>query len=274
MKKVTAHCLIKNEENWIWYALNSVIDYVDKIIVYDTGSTDNTVKIIKSIKNPKIIFEERGEVDKKQFTDLRQEMLDRTKTDWLIVLDGDEVWPNKSIEVLIKAIDKAPESKDAVIVGLWLCEGDVFHYNEYWAENRNMKHSPKRLMGYMQPRAIRKIQGLHCIGPYGEESYADKKGVNISYWDNKRLIFLEEKYFHMSFLPRSASVKKDKDVMMRGLKRRFYKGKPFPKNMKYPDVFYLKRPSMVPNPWIRLTRVGELKGVYFRTKNVIERLRK
>jgi len=36
---ITAHMIVKNEEQWVWYALQSILPYVDKVIVYDTGST-------------------------------------------------------------------------------------------------------------------------------------------------------------------------------------------------------------------------------------------
>ena len=48
--KVWAHTLVKNEERYIWYAVMSVIDWVDKILIWDTGSTDKTVEIIKEIE--------------------------------------------------------------------------------------------------------------------------------------------------------------------------------------------------------------------------------
>ena len=57
-KTVWVNTVIRNEENFIWYALMSVIDYVDKILIYDLGSTDKTVEIIKTIKSPKIILKQ------------------------------------------------------------------------------------------------------------------------------------------------------------------------------------------------------------------------
>jgi len=52
--KIVAHTLIKNEENFVWYALNSVIDYVDEIkIGLDSGTSDKTEEIIRNIKNSK-----------------------------------------------------------------------------------------------------------------------------------------------------------------------------------------------------------------------------
>src|SRR3990167_5692967 len=55
MASITVHCVVKNEEKWVWYALNSVIDIAQKVLIFDTGSTDKTVEIIKKIKNKKII---------------------------------------------------------------------------------------------------------------------------------------------------------------------------------------------------------------------------
>jgi glycosyltransferase involved in cell wall biosynthesis len=267
---LTAHCLIRNEERWIWYAINSVIKYVDQVVVFDTGSTDNTVKIIKSIKNPKIVFEEKGIVDKKAYVNLRQEMLDRTRTKWFMVLDGDEVWPEIVIKELNKSIFQADKSKEAIIVRQWTCLGDIFHYSRPLASVKQ-PGSPDGYFGFCMPRAIRKIPGLHCIGEYGYESYADKKGVNISDWNQNRLIFLKNNYWHMTFLPRSSSRKKDSEVMMRQYKTLYYKGQAFPKNTNYPEVFYLLRPDFVLSPWQKFTWRDYIKGIYYRSRNLLAR---
>ena len=61
-KTLTAHMMLCNEERWCWYAIMSVIDHVDHMIIFDTGSTDRTVEIVKGILveprySQKIIFE-------------------------------------------------------------------------------------------------------------------------------------------------------------------------------------------------------------------------
>lgn len=33
---------MKNEANWIYYSIKSVIDFVDKMIIFDTESVDDT----------------------------------------------------------------------------------------------------------------------------------------------------------------------------------------------------------------------------------------
>ena len=91
--KVIVHFLVKNEDRFIWYSLSSVLPYVDQIMVYDTGSNDKTVDIVRSIKSEKIKIKEVGAVDAYSFTDIRNQMLRATSSgfDWLMILDGDEV---------------------------------------------------------------------------------------------------------------------------------------------------------------------------------------
>ena len=74
---IWVNTVINNEENFIWFAVSSVIDFVDKVLIYDSGSTDNTVKIISELKKKygsKISFKEVGEVAKEEFPKLRQQM--------------------------------------------------------------------------------------------------------------------------------------------------------------------------------------------------------
>lgn len=46
MNKIILNCIVKNEEKVIERMLNSVINIIDYFIIIDTGSTDNTIKII------------------------------------------------------------------------------------------------------------------------------------------------------------------------------------------------------------------------------------
>src|SRR3989344_2523374 len=124
---LTIHCVVKNEERWIWYALQSILDIADKVLVYDTGSTDKTVEIIETIKSKKIIFEEKGEVDARGLTKLRKEQLAKTKTEWFLILDGDEIWPEQTKKELVRIIKHADKSKWGIIVRAWNFVGDIYH---------------------------------------------------------------------------------------------------------------------------------------------------
>jgi glycosyltransferase involved in cell wall biosynthesis len=255
MKKldITAHCLIRNEENWIWYAIHSVLNFVDNVIIFDTGSTDNTVPIIKTIHSPKILFEQKGQVNKSQYSALRQEMLSRTKTSWFLILDGDEIWFKKTLVELRENIMKMDKTKDAVVVGEWMCQGDIFHFNS--DVERLFDLNAPELPGYRLARVVKKLPGLRVVGHYGVESYADKNGLNISNWPKERQIYLQNRFMHMSFLPRTSKRSNDELVMMRRNKTSFSRGKRFAENFQYPEVFYMKRPEIVPSPWRKLSLI-------------------
>ena len=126
--KIVAHTIIKNEENWIWYSLISVLDHVDEIMVYDTGSTDNTAEIIKTISSSKIKFRKLPPTaDETALSKVRQLMLDQTQADWLMILDGDEIWPEESLKTISEFIKDHGDLYDSIVVPTINCVGDVFH---------------------------------------------------------------------------------------------------------------------------------------------------
>src|SRR3972149_6793917 len=86
---IVGHTLVKNEQEFIWYAITSVIDHLDGLMVWDNGSTDATIKIIRSIESPKIKFRDASGLSPER---ARQKMLEETESDWIFVLDGDEIW--------------------------------------------------------------------------------------------------------------------------------------------------------------------------------------
>ena len=103
---ITLHTIVKNEDKFIKAALISALASKDvkRALVWDTGSTDNTVSEILSIKDSRIEFMEKGNVSRKELVELRNFQLEMTKTPWILLVDGDEVWPEKNFRNLIRAI--------------------------------------------------------------------------------------------------------------------------------------------------------------------------
>ncbi len=195
---LTAHCLIKNEENFIEYAVLSVIDFVDQILIFDTGSTDKTVHILKRIQKQfpdKVIFEEKGECDKIKHTQLRQEMLDRTNTEWFMVLDGDEVWTRRAMEEAVNLIKKNKEIK-CIITPFYLCVGDVFHA---YPVRKNFSMLGKK--GFFTVRFFQKSH-VRWVGEYGVDTLVDSS--NSLAFNNSNSLFLKEKFWHLTHLERSS----------------------------------------------------------------------
>lgn len=261
-KTITVHTIVKNEDQWLWYSLKPLLNHVDKLFVFDTGSTDNTVKIIKSIKSKKIIFEQKGDVDRTGMTKLRQEQLDNTKTDWFLILDGDEIWPEKTIKEVIELINKAPDYIYGIVIRAWNLIGDIKHYHPE-SLDYSWPFAAKEYKGWMNLRAInRKIPGLHLKGEYPLEAYCDIKNIPIQNYGRKKLLFTKNRYFHMTYLPRS-SKKNIKPDLRRGPYKKPEIGMPLPENVLYPEVFYLNRPNFVPSCWIEQTLEYRIKALFF-----------
>lgn len=235
--KITACCLVANEERWIWYSIMSVLDFVDEILVWDTGSTDNTPGIIKSIKNPKIKFKEIGSVDPKMFTIVRNQMLDEVKTDWMLILDGDEIWTDEAIHESKRLINS---NINYLINPYFNLLGDVYH----WQNENAGRYKIKLWSGHISIRLVNRqsIPGLHFANPYGSEGLVNEHGVPLQNDEELKTVLIKEKYLHATHLERSTN----NQAMMRKQKYKYELGNKFPSSFNFPKVFYL--PSIF-NPW-------------------------
>ncbi len=251
-KTIWGHAVVRNEENFVWFSIMSVIDSIDKLLIYDLGSTDNTVEIIKSIKNPKIILKCLAESkDMMAVAKIRQEMIDETKADWILVLDGDEIWTKVGIEEVTKTIEDNPNLECIVAPTLMLL-GDVYHYQEELGGEYVI--ASKR--GHFNLRVIStKIPGLHVEihknnKGLWREGYYDQENKLIYHRGDDRIFFLKTPYLHASHLRRSS---KDRQVIERRMRFKYEIGKKMAKDFRYPDSFYLDKPISVPDPWQKMS---------------------
>lgn len=237
---VTVHVLIKNEDCWIWYALMSVVDYVDKILIYDTGSTDKTIDIIKSIDSPKIILESHPASTRKDLVKLRQEQLDRTDTPWFMLLDGDEIWPQGNLQKLLVAAANADENILAFFNRTRNCVGDIYHY----LPQSSGQYRIKNVTGHLNIRLIKKVPGLKVVGEYPLEAYT-WRGTPIQNLSS-RIQFIDTWYLHTTHLPRSS--RRNGGVIDRNKKRKWWRPSLTMPKSELPEVFWQLRPSLVPPP--------------------------
>ncbi len=217
MMNLTAQMLVCNEEKWIKFAILSALPFVAKLLIYDTGSKDKTVEIIKSIDNSRIVFEEKGKVNVQQMVALRNELLEKTDTPWFMILDGDEVYPKRIFNKI-----NLNEKNHGVFLRNHMCVGDVFHS----LPERYGKYELCGRKGHLNLRFYRKMKGWQWHGIYPLEYYADKNGHAINNMCEK-LQFVDDYYWHMSFLERS-SVGSRNHI-------KFHLGEKI--NDKLPDVF-------------------------------------
>ncbi len=243
---ITAHTLIKNEENFIWYSICSIAKYVDQIFIWDTGSTDNTNEIvrelIKKYKN-KIHYRQIGEVDATKYSSVRQQMLEETKTDWIFILDGDEVWWDESIKKVVEKINNKSKEIESVVVPTVNLIGDMFHYQE----EKGGRYKFGNKIGHYNLRFINKnIPGLHVGADYGKEGFFDSKNQPIQNRDEEKVLFINSPYIHTTHLERSSG---SNNVMQRKKKLKHEIGIEFEKDFYYPEAFFEDKPKVVPNIW-------------------------
>lgn len=251
--KITTHTIVKNEDRGIWYAIRSVIDHVDRMIIYDTGSTDSTVSQIKSFTSSKIIFRQKKATTRDQLVELRREQLKHTTTPWFMLLDGDEIWPQDNLRNLISAATAADKNSLAFFTRTRNCVGDIFHY---LPESKGRYHI-KGKTGHLNIRLIRNSSHIKVTGSYPLETYSYK---NTPLQDLGRGIeFIDTWYLHLSHLPRSTNKAAEAQVIDRLNKRKFRFGIRL-KQQDIPEVFLRPRPKNIPPPiinrWVQLIKGG------------------
>lgn len=91
--------IVKNEEAMLHRCLRSVRDYVDEMIIIDTGSKDRTVEIAKEFGAK--VFHHKWEND---FAKHRNQAIDNARGEWILMLDADEELKEGGGDVLRQAI--------------------------------------------------------------------------------------------------------------------------------------------------------------------------
>ncbi len=95
--------IVRDEEHYLEKTLQSVQGLVDEIIIVDTGSVDQTIRVAKKYTNK--IFLYKWDHD---FSKARNFALNKATKDWILVLDADETI-NKEDHELIKELTKSKQ---------------------------------------------------------------------------------------------------------------------------------------------------------------------
>lgn len=260
---ICGHTMVKNEYRWLWYSVTSVIDYVDKLLLWDMGSTDGTIEIIEALikKFPdKIIYKKIDQSSPSEFTKVRQQMLDATNADWILMVDGDEIWWKDSIVKMVDFLRSGAEGGESVYVPTVNTVGDIFHYQ---SKSAGRYKFGKRL-GHFNLRAVStKIPGLHSKGIHGIWGWADGYGEMVQDREEKKVKFLDTPYLHCTFLPRASTKILDEVVVKRKKKMKYEIGISFPNDFYYPESLFSDTPIELLSPWFSTT-------VYFRLRAYIE----
>ncbi len=238
--KISANVLVENEENFLWFAVTSVIAYVDEVLIYNAGSVDYTRRVISELvtKFPdKIIVKHLPKLTKEEYPAVRQEMLEKSSGDWIFILDGDEVWWESSIAELTKQIHDNGNSLDSIVSYFTNCIGDLFHFQD--EKKQNYIIDGKK--GALTIRAFSKhLPGLHVDREYGREGFFSEQTLIQDLSSERRMHLVNTAFLHMTHLSRS-------DVGSKKMKSEV--GHAFPLDYYYPEALFKERPSFVSYPF-------------------------
>lgn len=119
---ITACVMCKNAENTIQACISSIIPWADELVIVDSGSDDNTIDIIRAQN----IYPDSHTW--KSYSEQRNYMLSKVKTEWSIIIDQDEILPRYFGSTLRKVITLANHTDNNTVLfpRMWLCRlGDL-----------------------------------------------------------------------------------------------------------------------------------------------------
>jgi hypothetical protein len=252
---ITAHMIVKNDDQWVWFAIASTIDFVDRFLITDTGSSDQTIPLIQSINNPKIEFHQTQAKTPSEIVALRQQQLAQTQTEWLWMIDADEIYPKKTCLEIHEIIARNTDLM-GVLVRRRDMLGDMFHYQPNEAVGG---YNIFGKIAHYSPRLIRTtIPGLAIQGEYPNEGFVDAHGKAILDYDSRLFATTTNRYLHATYLKRSSLGATLATTFHRD-KFKQERGKTLPKS-ELPEVFFSKYPHGVANPLYKRSRMYDLKA--------------
>lgn len=140
--KLSLAMIVKNEEKKLARCLDSIKDYIDEIVIVDTGSTDNTKKIAESFGAKIYDFAWCND-----FSKARNFSIEKTSGDYVFVLDADNVVLDFPKDKVMKYLNGKK------VLGL----GEII--NCYTENEQRIVH--KSLAAAIFPKEARYVRAIH-----------------------------------------------------------------------------------------------------------------
>lgn len=136
---ISACMMVKNEEELLPGCLESIRDWVDEIIIIDTGSTDKTVEIAKSYGAK--IFHQTWEGN---FSKHRNYSIEKASCDWIFIIDADERIVQNDINLIKQTIHR--KDNQIISINVYNIYGDNNEMTtflpsvRFWRRSLNLKY--------------------------------------------------------------------------------------------------------------------------------------
>ncbi|MBI2136038.1 tetratricopeptide repeat protein [Candidatus Woesearchaeota archaeon] len=162
-QRITCCTIMKDEEHNIEFFLNNIYDWVDELVLIDTGSKDMTLEKVNHFVNFMQAKKIRLDLFKwnDDFSAARNFSLGHASSEWVLVLDADEVISDEGLLELRKTIDSASGEvlglnliqrhyvNDAKLPGFRHCDDTCLHADNY--------------LGYIETNVVRVFKNNKAI---------------------------------------------------------------------------------------------------------------
>jgi glycosyltransferase involved in cell wall biosynthesis len=116
--KLVAICMVKDEEYWIWYALQSVAPFVERILLFDNHSQDETLGIVRNMRSLSDKLEIHEHFGGESENENRERCLEAARAEGathVLFLDGDEVHNERDLALarrLLEVVQHEPPLRE------------------------------------------------------------------------------------------------------------------------------------------------------------------
>lgn len=171
MRTLSVYLIVKNEESVIKRCIDSIISFSDEIIITDTGSTDKTKEIIKSINSDKIKLYDFEWCN--DFSKARNFSLSKTSCDYVLTTDADEVF-EKSLQNEI----------------MYFKENNFFNFEKIYVPLVNFNENGIELdtLCYDSRSIIKKELNPYWMNPVHEQIHTAKQNLTNTKLKNGRIL--------------------------------------------------------------------------------------
>ena len=226
--------MVKNEERFLEDALLSARDWVDEMVVVDTGSVDRTVEIARDCGADVSFFPWPND-----FSKARNETIKRSKGDWIAILDADERYrgrfPHRVRELLVPS-DRWPYQGILLNVVNQGLDGQVTH--SFFNPRIFPRHPDVGYQGRVH----------NCFGSVSRGTEQDFdlvkcNGLEIIHLGYDKAIYAERKKVERNLTLLEAAVREEPEVS----RYRFYLGREYLNLKRYDEANRLLR-SVIEQP--------------------------